>query len=347
MCDQWNAQQLDEALSPLPRPARSGAAALVLGGTFGRARTLAVDAKGRVLAYGYGRGATTDIAVCPGGRRLAELMSLEPGVAVAVRDARSLELIRQRRIRLPGDRFVSRFVPYGVVPGFPGRYGLACEDPAASRLLVFATDQGAPPRARLIRLAGRTTETLWRGIARFASFALPTVYLNTGAAAPRLVAFHVRTRRATFVSRLPRDTFPLVPSPDGRQLAGIVFNAPERGSSPRSRLVVVDLRGADPELRTAPLGATFVAGEAHWLPDGRLIFFPSTGNDTIRIYDQRLRLRSGYRRWSAYETAIVGSTAYGLEPGGRLTAVQVPTSELRFSRRLPSPVVLALTPASR
>ena len=47
---------------------------------------MALDARGRVLGYGFGEGETRAISVCPGATRSAELVLRRRGLSVAVRD---------------------------------------------------------------------------------------------------------------------------------------------------------------------------------------------------------------------------------------------------------------------
>lgn len=75
LCWQVEPEDLLAAAS-LPAPHGRGSVALFVGGRFGPARTLALDAKGRTLAYGMGVGKVREFSACPGGRRVAELVAL-------------------------------------------------------------------------------------------------------------------------------------------------------------------------------------------------------------------------------------------------------------------------------
>jgi hypothetical protein len=41
---------------------------------------MALDRPARTLAYGYGTGLTTQLSICPGGRRVLELVGDRPGL---------------------------------------------------------------------------------------------------------------------------------------------------------------------------------------------------------------------------------------------------------------------------
>src|SRR5829696_8537247 len=102
LCGQVKPAKLLEAARPLPAPNGRGPAALLVGGAFGHARTIALDRQGRTLVYGRGDGETQMLAVCPGARRVAEAVTQGGGWIVAVRDVRSLRVLRSRRLAQPG-----------------------------------------------------------------------------------------------------------------------------------------------------------------------------------------------------------------------------------------------------
>ena len=88
------------AAAALPAPNGRGPVALFMGGRFGPARTLALDANGRTLAYGMGAGEVLDFSVCPGASRVAELVELDTGDIVAIRELPTLRLVRRQQLRL-------------------------------------------------------------------------------------------------------------------------------------------------------------------------------------------------------------------------------------------------------
>ena len=93
-CSIVRASAMEQALRPYRRPTGPGRAALLAAGSFGNARLMALDTRGRVLGYGFGEGQTRSVSVCPGAGRSAELVVGPRAVSVAVRDLRTLDVIR-------------------------------------------------------------------------------------------------------------------------------------------------------------------------------------------------------------------------------------------------------------
>lgn len=65
LCKQVSPDDLLAAARPLPAPNGRGAPAMWVGGRFGKARVLALDTRGRTLAYGYGPGADAPARAVP------------------------------------------------------------------------------------------------------------------------------------------------------------------------------------------------------------------------------------------------------------------------------------------
>ena len=314
LCWQVEPEDLLAAAS-LPAPNGRGPVALFVGGRFGPARTLALDAEGRTLAYGMGAGGTGSLSLCPGRQLLAEIGRAGTRSELAIRDARSLQVIRRQPLRLPGKR-----TPVA----------LDCEDSAGSRVVIFAswTLGDTPFRAAIYRVAGRRVTAVWRGTAHLSSLDRGIAYLNAGPGANRLVSVDLQTGHVAPIAWLPLSPS-LVPDARGKRLAGVAYLFSER-----SRLVLVDLTSRPPKVMSSPLAAHEVSGEVVWLPSGRLLFLPWYGGDTAQVLDLTLRTRSRFR-WIAGRATIVGSTAFGIHYEGHLVSAKVPGGPQRVVRRLP------------
>ena len=324
LCSQIAPEQLLAAARPLPRPNGKGPVALLVGGRFGHARTLALDARGRTLGYGAGAGETILLAPCPGARHVAELATREGSgtvYRVGVRDLRTLRLVRERTLRLGGQ----------VVPS-----ELGCADRAGSVIHVFAASGEPANAARLIRVGLRSTSVLWRGAALAARFRAGQAYMTAGPRGERAIAVSLASGRATLLARVPPYTGALVPSPDGRILAGVAHRGVRDAGRLPPRLVVVD--GASRRVRTSSLGSLEVVGSVVWLDERRFAFFPYGPADEVRVCDRALNVRGRFRGWQGASVAVIGSRAYGVGWDDVLRTAALPRGPARMLRRLPSPV---------
>ncbi len=326
LCAQFAPADLLAAVQPLPAPNGKGTVALLLGGRFGPARLLALDRRGRTLAYGMGGGNTTELSVCPGRVRAVERFYSDAGASlIAVRDLRTLRVVRRQRLT---------FSPLDVP------YGLRCLDQTASQVGLFVS--GVPPgdrnRARLVLVTPQRAKTIWRGAAFFASLTGRVAYVNSlRGNATRLLAVDLRTGAARDLGRLPDGTYPLVPNARGTRLAGIASD----GTDP-PRLVSVSLERHPATVRSVPLRGEIAQNGLFWLPEGRLAYF---GSGEVRVYSTALRISRRIAGWNAGGTALVGSTAFGIGWDGRLVRAELPSGPVRVVRRLPSPTARVIVAA--
>lgn len=309
LCWQVEPEDLLAAAS-LPAPNGTGPVALFVGGRFGPARTLALDAKGRTLAYGLGAGYVQAFSVCPGGRRVAELVGDTPyGIdIVAIRELPTLRLIRQQPVK----------VVYAEE--------LACVNASGEQLAVFFSDTAA--RGRLTRVTPRSATTIWRGKAFYTSFWKRLAYVQAlDRAGTTLVAVNLRTGTAKKLGTVPASgIYQLTPNPAGTRLASDSY---EEGSGD-PRLVVIDLERRPIEVRTIPMPIDF--GDVLWLPDGRFAYL---AKDKILVYTSRLRLSTRVSGWNARSTAVLGSRFIGVGRFGKLLRAQLPSGRMGVVRRLP------------
>jgi hypothetical protein len=331
LCSQLAPEKLLAAARPLPPPSGKGPVAVLVGGRFGSARTLALDSRGRTLAYGLGAGTTVLLAACPGAGRAVEIVRVEDHLRLAVRRLPGLRVVWSRRLPLP-----------------PGRApaAVSCADRAGESIFVFATDPSRPRgRSSVLRVTARTVNTVWQGTALSAWLGSARAYLSAGERGDRVLALALRDGRARQIARVPAFTGPLVPSPDGHVLAGVTYPAPT-GAQP-SRFVLVDLRQATPRVRSVSLPGPGVTGSTGWLSADRVAFFPSGASDVVRVYDRSLRVRSSFGGWQAQQAVLAGERAYGLSWSGILLTGRLPNGPPRRLVELPSPLVYALAAVPR
>ena len=213
LCGQIDPGKLRAAAAPLPAPDGRGPAALVVGGSLGEARLLALDRQARTLAYGYGTGITTQLSICPGGNRLLEIVVDHPRPSrLALRDLPGLGMVWERRLpRQPPSIYAE---------------SVRCLD-GEGTALVFASDGGDPrwssPPATLLWVSRTTTTVLYRGAARSITFGSDVGYVNEGRRGEKIGRINLHSGQVTPVIRGPEYTTRLVLSPDGSALATLVW----------------------------------------------------------------------------------------------------------------------------
>ena len=334
LCSQVDADDLIAASKPLPKPTGRPPAVVLVGGQADGVQTMALDARGKILAYGPGRSYSMLLAACPGGRLAVEL---------------SREKMRVLRLPRLGVVIETEFPP---VTGNPIWLPLAicCGDPAARRVYVFQqASYGRPLAARVLSVAGEQ-RVVWAGSAEAGSFdhSGARAYLNSGENGTSLLTLDLRTGRPEPTATLPPYTGPLVASPDGASLAGTAN--PRRhvypGGGPSS-IVLVRPSGS---ISVVPM-ISRAAGEAAWW-GSRVVFLPtyveSLGVDRISVYDPRRRTVRRPLRWPVEAGTVRGSTAYGVRRG-RVYAADLRTARLRVIQRVPTTLTasFAVIPGGR
>ena len=307
LCWQFAPGELLDAALPLPAPNGRGPVALVVGGGFGESRLAALDSRGRTLAYGQGTGRVGLLAICPGGRRLAEIAFVGAGQRLVIRATRTLDIVRRQALTLPREKYAQR---------------LACEDPAGASVLAFTT-------SGLYRVKDGTTRPVWTGAAYDAEIASRHAYVSAGADRRALLRVDTRTGRTRQVATLPGRIGAMVLNDTGTALAGVHSRIGRR-----SQIVRVDLAMRSPRVTTVRLPNADESGQLFWLPAGRLLFVSRYGSGTSRVLDASLRTRSRFR-WPATNVAVIGSQAYGIDLTRSLWRAELPSGSARVVRQLP------------
>ena len=297
LCALTDPAELVAATVPYPRARGQGRVALLSGGSFASARLMALDQRGRVLAYGFGRGDVERISVCPGSRYAVELVRQGARSRAAVRDLRSMRVVR------------SLALPASAVE-------LSCGDRRGRAIHAAALGySGAYPRGRLrvLRAApGRTVAVATLG-GDAVAFGRTTAYVGgeRGVSAVDLATGGVRA-----LTRL-KNADELALSPDGTRLA---VNGTRRG------VRLVDSAGGR-------LLARVRGGRPAWVGRSRLLV---RGSGRPRLYDRNLRpLRRLDGFWALGE-ARSGRRVFGVS-GRRLVAVGLKSGRRRQVAVLPDP----------
>ena len=324
LCWQFDPGELLAAAFPLPPPSGRGPVALVVGGEFGDVRLIALDARGRTLAYGRGGGRAGLVSMCPGNARLTEIAYTGTATMLVVRMTRTLRIVARGQLRLPGQRYAQR---------------LRCQERSGGAVLVFArgpTD--TPARSALYRVElGRIAE-IWRGSAYDAAITSTAAYLSAGIRGKSLLRVDLRGPEVRKLAVLPDATTSLALNSTGTLLAGIQIRMDRS-----ARVVRVDLSRTRAKISTARLPANEGLGQVFWLPSGRLLFAPAYGT-TARLLDASLRTRSRFL-WTAAAAALAGSQMFGTDISVALFRAELPSGPMRVVRHLPGRPTLIVAAA--
>jgi hypothetical protein len=144
ICSSISAADLLGAVGPLVPDADAGPATVLVGGSFGGSRLVALDASGRVVAWGEGGGVTYSLSACPGGLVALEQVTIAPAPGLKGRKflfLRDLDDLEAHRLRF----FSERDMRYG--------YRIVCGSEDGSSVVVGGTrglfivrDGGTPVR---------------------------------------------------------------------------------------------------------------------------------------------------------------------------------------------------------
>jgi hypothetical protein len=307
--DVYDPELLRRGLLPLPDPDGAGQAVLLAGGAFGEARMATLDERGRVLAYGWGRGGVNALAVCSGGRFSLELTGADGQTVVVTRQLPDLRVVARRELDL----------------SWAG--AIACLDATGADALVLGYASGATGQMSLLRLTQIGTATLEK--AQSLSF----IAVQGGALISRPDGSLVRRRFAsgsrTVILRTRGPLTGISVSPDRRFAAGFAAGS----------LVVVDLLN---ERMRSRQGVSALGG-THWL-DGGLLAVSWAGYPSawLEVVDLSLRtIRGPFFPWGTGTIASRGQEVFGLDWSGRLLHAGS-TGEPRSLRTLFSPGVRTL-----
>ena len=336
LCSQVSPRTMREAASPLPEPNGEGPLKMIVGGSFGEAQVMGLDAQGRTLGYGFGGTDVFQVDVCPGGERALEIGrgSYPDRPHLFVRDLKTYETLRELAM------------PFGRGSDDPrlDPSALDCRSRDGRRAVVFATNYREPEAKSLVlKIEGRVADVLHEGTGRSATFASRHLYMQEGAYGRDLVRLSLRNGRANKVATLPRRySSTLALSPDEKRLAGIAYPHYEDIETKPTLFYTVEVSGRRSTVRTrtlVPDGEAF--GYAGWMNSRRPAAFMQYPFPS-RVFDLRLDKVSRFGRWEASEPVVIGRKAYGTGYDGQLVKLRLPDGELRTVRRLPSPVTWTL-----
>ncbi|HVF52391.1 MAG TPA: hypothetical protein VNC78_02165 [Actinomycetota bacterium] len=328
LCSQTSPEEMRKAAGDLPAPDGKGPTRYLVGGSFGRAQVIALDEKGRTLAYGFGGRDTTHLSVCPGSRKFAEL-AREQGTGspyLIVRKLGSLDVVREVRLPIGRDKYASLY-----------EQGLSCRNRRATSVFVFAGD-GMLPRASsvILRVKRRDVDEIYSGTARAAEFARSRVYLAEGRRGRQLSWLDPTSGDITPITRVSVDgILDIALSPDGESVAGT--SIPAYDSDAPVKGFRVDVRSGDEVTRD--VGRSGAAFEVVWDGARRIVLAPGYG--TARVLAADLTGRGRITEWFGNSPLVFDGRLWGVADG-QLLGADLPDGPAEKVRDLPSPITWVL-----
>jgi hypothetical protein len=312
------------AAAVLPTPTGTGPPTLLVGGRFGPARSMVLDARGRTLAYGLGTGGVTYFSACPGGRRVVGMKEAGSALIVTVRELQRMDVVRRQRIAR---------APYG---------GVHCASVEGDRLLgFFGSGPDLDRHARLVRYTPGGATTIWQGTAWYTSFWRRWAFVQAfgPSRGTTLIAVDGRTGAIRKLGLVRVDgVYALTPNRSGTRLAGESY---AEGSG-KPYLLTVDLRRRPLAVRRIPHpgGPVGTDGAVMWLTDDRFALLSREGE--ALVYTAALRPAGRVTGWNVRDTAAFGGTLYGIRGDATLIEGDPANGHARVLRRLRYPWTLSV-----
>ena len=332
LCQQVDPDELREAAEPLPEPDGKNPVRFLAGGGFGEGRMVALDKRGRTLAYGYGKQNAGWFDACPGGRRSVEaIYNNEYEVTLVVRRLSDFGEIGRRAMPFPR---------YSTTR--PALRELLCRDQNARSVLAFASTYNKRSKSRLIEVTPKGVNTLHRGTAFVAHLTRTRAFLASGVGGREIKVFDISSGRVRSIVDLGH---PYVDGIGvdrrGRYLSAIneVY-----GDGKPARLYVIEINSGD-VVASRALGAKRGGyfATSTWLSGHRLLLLPTGGdNSHAEVFDFDLD-RLGSFRWDAYGGVIWRGSVYGIEFEGRLLRAPLTGGPAETLRRMVSAGIGGLT----
>ena len=336
-CSQVSPQEMREASEALPKPNGSGSPRLLVGGSFGKARVLSLDSRGRTLEYGYGGNRdVTHLSVCPGAERAVELTRTygdhAARINVALRDVSTSTELHEAT------------TPFGRERGFRQMWpdALSCQSRTGQRVFVFATEGfGAYPKGVIAGLQGGEIRRMHSVKARSVVFGDGVAYMATGKYGRELVRIDLDNGSKKTLLRSKRPLQHLALSRDGTKLA--IVRAGRCGDKGCNgwRLIVMRLGSGRVAERVVPQVGDY--GELTWWGRGRVVVTGVGRHQAVKAFDLELRPLGGFERWRMAGAVTFKGSLYGLGWDGTLKRAQLPDGPIRAVREFPSPVANAIT----
>lgn len=326
LCQTVFPDALREAAAPFPVPDAEGPPRLLVGGSFGEVRVIALDAEGRTAGYGYGEGDALYMSLCPGRQRSIEMVGGYRTDEQRSVDVRRLSDLKVETRTLAPQRWIDGFV-------FPEE--AVCTSRNGSAVVFSRGYENGEEYRELTRFQDGAVRPILRTKAVHAALGAKKVFL---ARHKRLSVMVLRTGQKRLLRVFGRRVSQMALSPDGTRLALTLGAASDAG-----KLMV--LRTEDGK----KMARRHLAGSAQsrltWVRDDSLFLWGSRRSSPL--YDRFLQKRSEIRDWYLDAAVRVGCTLYGVGYGTVAEASACEGGSPAVTRGFFSPVTYSLMPLPR
>ncbi|MBA3738124.1 MAG: hypothetical protein H0W97_06120 [Actinobacteria bacterium] len=310
-CSTMEPRLLLAAAEQYPAPDGVGPIRFLVGGGFGEVRVIALDARGRTLAYGAGAGNAFALDACPGENRFVEGVDIDGNDVLVVRRSSSLEPLREVALDL-GDS--------GDV------YDLRCLDREGHHLIAIT---GIGESTRILDVVGDEVRVLLDERTTDAWIQEDEVFVvQDGRVVCVPVPAKVCDRSPVHV---PSASFGFRWSPDHTYLAGFRYGDDVQPEQPSQVLLIQTSTG---RIRTFDLGGSNYVGDVSWVDRDTIVYLPGGGDDdggyVLRVPQMEPVAR--INNWYTQRSNVIDGRAYGVgwgslmwmdPPSGSVHAVQV------------------------
>lgn len=321
LCRTVSPEMLEVAASPFPAPDAEGPPRLLVGGSFGEVRVIALDRRGRTAGYGYGEGDALYMSLCPGGQRSVEMVGgyrNDEGRRVEVRRISDLKVVS------------STSSPRSWTDNYVFPLGAVCTSEDGSAVVFARGFSNDALYTELTRFESGTAKVIHRGTTTEAALGRRKAFL---AKRKKIVMVDLRSGDKRVLRRYPRRVSQLTLTPDGTRLSFVI------GARSREGELVVA------RSRTGKVTARRLVGESvysrlAWAGDDELVLRGSSR--TALVYDRSLRLVASVDDWFSEMAVADGCALYGVGYGVVSKASACDGGAVSRVREFFSPVTFAL-----
>lgn len=297
---------------------------LLIGGSFGEVRVIALDARGRTAGYGYGDGDALDMSLCPQAKASVEVVGSPFANSRPFVDVRRVaDLSVQRTLEGPARWRDGLALPLAV----------ECVSPDGDSIVSARGFDGEGEFSEIVRLDEDGATTIDEGDLASVTLGLTSAY---GADGREIVAIDYDARDRHSVRSMDRAVSHLALSPDGKLLAGLHRAT---GAEDGDGVGVFTVRLADGSIVTQRRVRGAIPGSIEWIDRDTLLL--SRRYPTALVLNRRLERKTTFG-WFASSSVRLGCRLFGAGQGALARVSLCERDDGTIVRRFFSPITYAL-----